>query len=339
MVKQMDVIPVIDIAPFRTGSSEDKAQVAAAVKAACEDTGFFVITGHGVDPKTVTSLQEDSRRFFDLPFEYKNTYKKTEGTDYKGYSAKGIRTIGRAMDSSLKPSLVESFAIGMPDVPDEPYFQTAAAGTEFLPNKYPDRPAGLEKSFRTYYSAMREVADVLMTIFAEALKVAPSYFLGKLDRQISILRVNNYMALESPPAPGEERSGIHTDTGAFTILNIDDVGGLQVKASQGGWIDVHHVPDAFVINIGDTLMRWTNDHWKSTLHRVLTRPDENGRTPRRMSIPFFCQPNYDAVIECVPGCSSAEDPPKYAPITSGEILRARHVSSFGLDKAKATEEA
>ncbi|WP_447778155.1 isopenicillin N synthase family dioxygenase [Variovorax boronicumulans] len=335
----MDVIPVIDIAPFRAGSNEDKARVAVAVKAACEDTGFFVITGHGVNAKTVTSLQEDSREFFELPVDYKNSYKKGEGTDYKGYSAKGVRTIGRAMDSTLKPSLVESFAIGMPDVPDDLYYRTVAAGTEFLPNRYPDRPTSLEKSFRYYYSAMREVAEVLMTIFAEALKVSPNYFLEKLDRQISILRVNNYMALESPPEPGEERSGIHTDTGAFTILLIDEIGGLQVQASQGGWLDVNYVPDAFVINIGDTLMRWTNDHWKSTLHRVLTRPDESGRTPRRMSIPFFCQPNYDAVIECVPGCSSAEDPPKYAPITSGEILRARHVSSFGLDKAKTLAEA
>jgi len=335
----MNIIPIIDIAQFRSGSGADKVRVAAEVKAACEDTGFFVITGHGVNADTVHALQATALDFFDLPVEYKAAYKKAEGTDYKGYSAKGVRTIGRALDSSLKPSLVESFAIGMPDVPDEQYYLDAAAGTEFLPNKYPDQPAGLEASFRDYYWAMRGLADVLMTIFAEALNVQPHYFLEKLDRQISILRVNNYMSLDSPPEPGEERSGIHTDTGAFTILRIDEIGGLQVKSSQGGWLDVNYVPDAFVINIGDTLMRWTNDHWKSTLHRVLTRPDAQGRTPRRMSIPFFCQPNYDAVIECVPGCSSADDPPKYAPITSGEILRARHVSSFSLDKDKKTQEA
>lgn len=335
----MNIIPVIDITLFRTGSEADRARVAAQVKAACEDTGFFVITGHGVDPDVVHALQSDARDFFDLPAGYKTAYGKAEGTDYKGYSAKGVRTIGRALDSSLKPSLVESFAIGMPDVPNEPYYTDVAAGTEFLPNKYPDRPARLEASLRGYYWGMRGLADVLMTIFAEALQVQPRYFLEKLDRQISILRVNNYMALESPPEPGEERSGIHTDTGAFTILRIDEIGGLQVKSSQGGWLDVNHVPDAFVINIGDTLMRWTNDHWKSTLHRVLTRPDAQGRTPRRMSIPFFCQPNYDAVIECVPGCSSADDPPKYAPISSGEILRARHVSSFSLDKERKTQVA
>lgn len=309
--------------------------MAEAVRQACESVGFFTITAHGVPEELSSRLRCDSLSFFDLPLEEKQKVQKPAGSDYKGYTAKGQRTTGRALNKALKPSLVESIAIGMPDVPDEPYFHAPGAGTEFYPNRYPSEPRRFEGSIRQYYAAMRVLSGTLMRIFAQILDVPPAYFLEKLDKQISILRVNHYMALAAPPAPGEERSGLHTDTGAFTILKIDEVGGLQVKGGEDTWIDVEHVPEAFVINIGDTLMRWTNDRWKSTLHRVVTPLSPQGTAPRRISVPFFCQPNYDAVIECIPSCCSPDAPPRYAPITSGEILMARHVSSYMLDQTKS----
>jgi isopenicillin N synthase-like dioxygenase len=43
-------VPVIDVAPFRSGDPARRRVVAQAAGQAVNDIGFLVITGHGVDP-------------------------------------------------------------------------------------------------------------------------------------------------------------------------------------------------------------------------------------------------------------------------------------------------
>ena len=94
------------------------------------------------------------------------------------------------------------------------------------------------------------------------------------------------------------------------------MGGLQVLGRDGAWADVPCIPGTFVINLGDLMAEWTNDRWRSTLHRVVNPPREEAESSR-LSLLFFHQPNYDAVIECLPSCTDDANPPRYAPITSG----------------------
>jgi isopenicillin N synthase-like dioxygenase len=91
-------------------------------------------------------------------------------------------------------------------------------------------------------------------------------------------------------------------------------GGLQIKARDGSWIDVETAPDQFVINIGDLMMRWSNDRWLSNLHRVVNPPAEVAASTKRLSIAFFLHPNYDATIECIAPPGQA----KYPPVNSGD---------------------
>ena len=113
-------------------------------------------------------------------------------------------------------------------------------------------------------------------------------------------------------------AGAHSDYGTLTVLHIEDApGGLQVETPGGRWIDVPAVPDAFVINLGDLMMRWTNDRWISTKHRVRCPPAEVSDRSR-MSIAFFHQPNYDAVCEVIPTCLKPGEAPRYPAITSGQ---------------------
>jgi len=91
--------------------------------------------------------------------------------------------------------------------------------------------------------------------------------------------------------------------------------------------DVETTPDVFVVNVGDLFRRWTNDVWTSNFHRVVNPPAEVGPTTRRISIGFFHQPNYDALIECLPGCSSADRPPLYEPVTSGAFRGLRYAET------------
>jgi isopenicillin N synthase-like dioxygenase len=113
----------------------------------------------------------------------------------------------------------------------------------------------------------------------------------------------------------------------MTFVRGDDTpGGLQVKHRNGGWIDVHIPPNAFVCNIGDLMMRWSNDRWVSTLHRVAVPPPDAAPTDR-ISLVFFQYPNPDAVIRCFPSCAGTAE--KYPPITVaehylGKLMKAGH---------------
>jgi isopenicillin N synthase-like dioxygenase len=121
------------------------------------------------------------------------------------------------------------------------------------------------------------------------------------------------------PEPGQLRLGAHTDYGSLTLLYQDETpGGLQVHR-DGVWRDAPIVPGTFVVNIGDLMSRWTNDRWVSTLHRVQNPAQGRWDVPR-LSIPYFHQPNYDAVIEAIPTCVAPGEQATYPPITSGDNL-------------------
>lgn len=120
---------------------------------------------------------------------------------------------------------------------------------------------------------MEKLADQVLRVFALALDLDEHHFDGKLKNPTSAMRAILYPAQLTPPEPGQLRAGAHTDTGTLTVLRGDDVpGGLQVRIRDGSWVDVHPEPDSFVCNIGDLMMRWTNDRWLSNMHRVANPP-------------------------------------------------------------------
>src|SRR6185295_1204847 len=124
------------------------------------------------------------------------------------------------------------------------------------------------------------------------------------------------------PLPGQQRMGADTDYGIVTVLYAEPVAGLQIVGPDGDWIDVIPADDALVINLGDLTAQWTNDQWRSTVHRVVPPPGGAGPAVRR-SAAFFLDGNWDAVVECLPTCCSASNPPKYPPVTAGDHLIAK----------------
>jgi isopenicillin N synthase-like dioxygenase len=147
-----------------------------------------------------------------------------------------------------------------------------------------------------------------------------------------MFRALRYPSQVQPPEPGQMRAGAHSDYGSLTILRQEQrPGGLQVQNKAGEWVDVPAIPGAFVVNIGDLMMQWTNDLWVSTMHRVVNPPRDLAGDSDRISLVFFHQPNYDAMVSCLPSCATADKPAKYAPVSSGDHLSSKFVkqTTFG----------
>ena len=130
-----------------------------------------------------------------------------------------------------------------------------------------------------------------MALIGRGLGIGERYFIDRYTRHPTLLfRIFNYPA--SPPQPGPDLRGVgeHTDYGLLTLLYQDDAGGLQVKHGAE-WLDVPYVPGSFVVNLGDMLERLTGGRYTSALHRVI---NTSGRS--RISMPFFFDPAFDAVL-------------------------------------------
>jgi isopenicillin N synthase-like dioxygenase len=320
-------VPIIDLAPYRTGAEGRKRAVAHQIDQACRDLGFLVIAGHGVPAELIWAMDEVSRVFFDLPLEEKLQVRRPAPDIARGYIPLAGESVARSRGASEAPGdLNESLMIGPVEVGTEAYYRSPAARQHFAPNLWPQRPAALRQVYTTYFRTLSDLACTLMRLFALALEQPEGFFDDKIDKPISRLRVRNYPAPTAPPKPGQLRAGAHSDYGSLTILKTEDKpGGLQVYNKAGAWVAVPIVPGCFVVNLGDLMARWTNDTWVSTLHRVVNPPSDAAERSRRQSLVFFHNPNYDAVIECIASCQGPGRPPRYPLTTSGAHLRQQFV--------------
>lgn len=97
-----------------------------------------------------------------------------------------------------------------------------------------------------------------------------------------------------------------------------------MHSRDGEWLFVPPVECAIVVNVGDLLMRWSNDVLRSTPHCVMDDPRIVGDVvPARYSMAYFCNPSRDTLVECLPTCTSNDLPPSYPPIRSDAYLVAR----------------
>jgi len=305
-------VPVIDLSPFLAGSPDGKRTVVEAVGHACEETGVLTIVGHGASTELIQRTSEVARQFFDLPTEEKLKLKLLlSGVGYSPVAGENLAaSLGQAAPADLKESL--------------------NVGAQMEQNLWPESLPDLKPTFTEYFQALAALAANLMRAFALSLDLPEEFFADKIDRHASFLRVINYPPPAIEPLPGQLRAGAHSDYGSLTILRSENApGGLQVQTRGGEWIDVVAVPDSFVVNLGDMMMRWTNDRWVSTLHRVINPPHEAWQRSRRQSLVFFHNPNPDAIITCLPSCCGPDRPVKYPPISAGEFLWMKANKAYG----------
>lgn len=309
------IVPHIDLSNVRVGHDESVSGVARLMNEALSTSGFFMITGHGVPNFTIGEAIKQMKDFFSLPIEQKLEIRSVVNGSPRGYLPYGLETLSNTEGKRAPPDLKEGF--GMGPINTNVKTTNAMVQNSFNPNVWP-----LNKEFRSaiekFYRSMEELTVTLMRLFAFALNLEEDFFTRRFMSHNSTLRLIHYPPLTERPDFGQLRAGEHTDYGALTILLPENKpGGLQILGPSGLWEDVNVLPGSFVINIGDLMMRWSNDKWTSSRHRVINPPRAIGELSRRYSVAYFCNPNDDLLIECLPTCCSPNHPAKYAPVLAG----------------------
>ena len=302
----MSDLPVIDLTALRHGGEAGLGRAAAEIGAACRGAGFFYVVNHGIPVGLTAEVFAMTRAFFAQSPQAKARLGREHVGGNRGYSELGSEQLNPERGRDIK----EAFNIGLELPPDDPGL---ASEPYRALNAWPDLP-GFRDTMLAYFDACMALGADLHRAFARDLGLPDNHFVAALERPMATLRLLHY-----PKAPpGEIGAGEHTDYGNITLLAVDGVAGLEVKRRDGGWIEAPAIPGALVVNIGDCLMRWTNDVYVSTPHRVVSRG-----TSERYSIPFFLDPNPFARVEAIASCVPAGETPKHPPILGHEYLTER----------------
>lgn len=304
-----DALAIIDIEALSSPDAAERRRVASEVGRACRDLGFFAIRGHGVADGVVDRAFAASREFFALPDEVKQSLAVGARGHHRGY----VGSVEEAPRAKPDPHFKEAFSLIWTDETRRP------------PNVWPPI-AGWRETVQSCFDSLLGVGRALHRAFALDLGLDERFFDDKIDRPLATLRMFRYPAAWGAPTtttPVTPSSGIHTDYGNLTLLAAGDVGRLQVRRRDGHWIEVPALEGAFVCNVGDCLMRWSNDVYVSTPHRVLPPQRE------RYSIVLFVDANPDAIVSALPGCVPTGTVARYAPISAADHLGQRFAATYG----------
>jgi isopenicillin N synthase-like dioxygenase len=312
-------IPVLDLSRANAGPQAERA-LAAELRQAAIDVGFFYIVGHGVPQQTIDDAFAIAGKFFAWPLERKQ---KT-GVDrlHRGFLSVG----GAKMSDKAKPDLKESFLFGVDLSLSDP---DVAAGKPLMgPNQWPADLPEMQVFVERYAAAVRACGNRILRLFAIALDLPPDHFVPLFAKPLARGSLLYYPP--QPPAMGPDQFGVsaHTDYGALTFVCQGEVGGLQVRNRAGEWVEAPPLSGSFVVNIGDLMARWTNDLFASTPHRVVNK---SGR--ERYSIAYFFDPHIDTVIEAIPSCVPVGAPARYPPTTCGDHILGRFQAAFSYRKS------
>ncbi|WP_421981946.1 isopenicillin N synthase family dioxygenase [Roseibium sp.] len=314
-------LPVIDLAPLSDGTQAGVAAVASEIGHAAREIGFFYVRNHGVDAALIDRTFRAAHQLFGEPLDAKMALTKDFFKTNRGY----VPMKGENLDPSKPSDLKEAFNIGLDLASDDPRI---VAGEPFRAvNQWPGLP-GWKETLLSYFNEVWALGRRLHQAISVDLGVDRYFFETKLDAPMATLRLLHYPPQPESAEAGQIGAGTHTDYGNITILLPDEVGGLEVQRRDGAWLKAPTIEGAFVCNIGDCLMRWTNDIYVSTPHRVV---NSSGR--ERYSIAFFLDPNPDAEVACLPGCLNEGEQPKYPAISGADYLKTRLDASYEPVKA------
>lgn len=279
-------VPIIDLSILR---GPDAADETARLRSALHETGFLYVTGHGVPPAVVDGVFAAAREFFALPLEDRLAIDEVNSPHFRGYTQLGNElTQGRADQRDQLDVGPERDALELG--PDDPAYLRMTG-----PNQWPPALPAMRPAVLAWYGEARRVSIELLQCIAVALGQPADWFDPWFDEHthdhLKVVRYPGSLVRE-----GDQGVGAHKDYGWLALLVQDDLGGLQVQALDGTWLDATPVPGTFVVNIGEMLEVATRGYLRATVHRVVSPPT----TQDRYSIPFFLGPRLDATVPAIP---------------------------------------
>ncbi|KAA8644601.1 isopenicillin N synthase family dioxygenase [Aspergillus tanneri] len=311
-----------------------RLRVAQELVEACQRVGFVYIINHSLPESMLEEAFEWTKSFFDLPKEEKLKAPHPEGwAIHRGYSWPGLekvtQTISTGDDDKIKQKLRE-----VPDVKE--IYDIGSDENSEQPNQWiPDESLpGFREFMKKFYWECNRVGGDVLRALAVGLNLEDESYLAKKhtghDNQVRLLHYLPIRAEEIEKGHAT-RCSAHSDWSSITMLFQDDCGGLEVEdiSRPGTFVPAEPVKNAIVMNIGDLLMRWSNDRLRSTKHRVQLPPfadhfeGPDRMTRDRYSIPYFMTTDSNTVIECIPSCISEDKPAKYEPIKQIDYTRMR----------------
>ncbi|WP_082890251.1 isopenicillin N synthase family dioxygenase [Halotalea alkalilenta] len=299
-------IPLIDLSDFDARREE----IADELWNAATEVGFFQLDGHGIALEEIRAAFSAMEAFFSLPEAVKARYPLQRALNVGWESKAQVRP------STRTPDQKESYQI------TRPHMEGLWPSEEEL--------AGFRAVMLDFERKSWQVGMRVLSCFADRLGFPREFFTEAHDparpSYQSTLRLLHYFALDAEQAKNASvwRAGAHTDFDCLTLLfQREGQGGLQVcpgrDLDEPVWTNVEPREGVITCNIGDMLMRWSDDRLKSNFHRVKS-PATGGPVDERYSLAFFCQANRDAVIEGPAG--------KYPPMTAQDYLQGRVNANF-----------
>ncbi len=305
-------VPIVDFSRFRTGTPAERDAIARRIREVSTELGFVYLAGTGITQPIVDALFDASRAFF-ATGEEKRAF--SVPLRVAGALSAGFVPQGREHEDTDTPSDIKE-ALDL-------FLDGSYSAEAFAPAVAAPLPPGVEPALATFvahHALCTNVANDVLRAFAAGFGLPEDYFVERHGGN-NMLRVLYYPPVATQASANQMRVGAHTDFGTLTLLVQDPTGGLEVLAADGRWFYAPSIPGAVLVNIGDLMQQWTNLEFRSTQHRVAVPADERAAAAR-YSVAFFCEPDNDTEIACLPMARDAATP-RFAPVLAGDHMRAR----------------
>ena len=190
------------------------------------------------------------------------------------------------------------------------------------------------------FEEMENVATEIMSALETALSLTPGTFCSKITHagNASELRLLHYpsISLQEMQSGTVSRIWPHFDLGVITLLFQDGrCGGLEFedRSHRSGDTTFHRVeccdPNEMVVNVSETLQRWTNGRLPAGLHRVNVPEGLQGDVvPERFTVAYFCKADRDADVGALREFVPEGKEPAYESITAIDYHMQRLQSAY-----------
>jgi len=326
-----EIIPVIDLGPYLAGAPGAVDRTAEELRLALTEIGFYFIVNHGVPSVQICEVFQQAARFHTQPLDTKLAIKLDKhNVGYLPMKGDTLRT--STVETVTKANLNEALFLARnlpydhPDVLADRRFRSA--------NQWPADLPGFRDIVIGYCDTMERLVQKMVRLYARALDLPAEYFDHPFKESQYKLRMTHY---PNQAGTADDEFGIapHTDTSFLTLLAPNHVPGLSIRTQGGKWIEAPAIPDAYVVNGGQLLQRWTNDHFLATPHRAVNRSGGE-----RYALAFFCDSNIDWPVAAVPTCVGPDEPPKYPTTYYTDYMiryQQRSYNVFGSETKAAAE--